>query len=110
MDKLDKDQYKTLKKIYKHNRVQYNSLSADEKNACDFLERMDFVEFEKEITLDKIMDTLDLEITCVCITESGKSKYYTLHEDKYRFTIPNIISTILSIIAIIISIFALLKP
>lgn len=112
MNKLDKIQYNFLKKIYKVDSLKYSELSNQEKDICHFLKDNGYVDYDKITSCD---DSSELplfyeDILNVKINEKGKSYCYSLHEDKFRFTIPNIINAILAIIAIIISIFALLKP
>ena len=112
MIELDKKQAKLLKMINKKTFIDYPTLDDEEMDICSHLNSFNYVEFS---TVTHIPEGYDFPMVIttndkVYITQQGKAALYSRFVGKFRFTVPNIINTILSIVAIIISIFALLKP
>lgn len=112
MDQLTTSQIKMLKSISKASPLAYTSLSEHERSTCDFLKDLGYISFSTVSRMENKNGCSQFweETESVSVTELGKAYLAWLHTDKFRFTVPNLINAVLSIIAIIISLFALLKP
>lgn len=111
MEQLNIKQSKLLKTINKAGTLTYKNLSDEQKTVCNFLEINSYVSYGTSSQADEDSDHFQIwdEIESVSVTEAGRAYLYNEHTDNFRFTVPNIINSFLAIIAIIISIIALLK-
>ncbi len=98
---MDKNQYQMLKSILKGNTYHIDSVSEEEKSILNFLRNQKYI-------VQKAENPNKNKIIYV-ITELGKSKLYEERKDRFRHWIPIVISNLMSLIAIVISIIALLK-
>lgn len=98
---MDKKQYQMLKSILKGNQYYINLVSEEEKSILNFLRDQKYI-------VQKAENPNKNKIIYV-ITELGKSKLYEDRKDRFRHWIPIAISNLMSLIAIVISIIALLK-
>ena len=98
---MDKKQYQMLKSIFNGNQYYMDLVSEEEKSILNFLRNQKYIVQKAENpNKDKII---------YVITELGKSKLYEDRKDRFRHWLPIVISNLLSLIAIVISIIALLK-
>ncbi len=98
---MDKKQLKLLKKIKKSHLFDITDFSQDDMNIIRYLMSQKYVCYKS--------DLMHNEKRYCQITEQGKSFLSQTYTSTFRFWVPIIISNILSTLAIIISIIALLK-
>lgn len=91
-------QIKLLKRLYKVD-IPLSNFSDPAKKDIEYLGKCGFIKYSSEDTDSRIAQTI------VCIQSAGKAFYDSYVRDRRRWYIP----VILSIIAIVISLFALYK-
>lgn len=91
-------QIKLLKRLYKTD-IPLSDFSDSEKGEIEYLGKRGFIKYSKEDTDSRIAPTI------VCIQSSGKAFYDSYVRDRRRWYIP----VVLSVVAIVISLFALYK-
>ena len=91
-------QIKLLKRLYKTD-ILLSDFSDSEKGEIEYLGKRGFIKYSKEDTDSRIAPTI------VCIQSAGKAFYDSYVRDRRRWYIP----VVLSIVAIVISLFALYK-
>lgn len=98
---MNNKQIKLLKEINKAGLYDYSHLTADERNTLFYLRSIKYVTTNANPNDDPR--------PLYKITELGKSQLYNSKQGDFRFWFPLIISNCISIIALVISIIALLK-
>ena len=91
-------QIKLLKRLYKTD-ILLSDFSDSEKGEIEYLGKRGFIKYSKEDTDSRITPTI------VCTQSAGKAFYDSYVRDRKRWYIP----VVLSIVAIVISLFALYK-
>lgn len=91
-------QIKLLKRLYKTD-ILLSDFSDSEKGEIEYLGKRGFIKYSKEDTDSRIAPTI------ACIQSAGKAFYDSYVRDRRRWYIP----VVLSIVAIVISLFALYK-
>lgn len=91
-------QIKLLKRLYKAD-IPLSNFSDSEKEDIEYLGKCGFIKYGTEDTDSRIAQTI------VCIQSSGKAEYDSYVRDRRRWYIP----VVLSVVAIVISLFALYK-
>lgn len=111
MSYLSKEQVKLLKLIRCKNELSEAEISKNLSDTSDYLCQIGFAEWDtKLVDCKNSVFGIFTKRTKINITEQGKSYLDALHTEKFRFAVPLIISTALSVIALFISIIALIKP
>lgn len=91
-------QIKLLKRLYKTD-IPLSDFSESEKGEIEYLGKLGFIKYSKEDTDSRIAPNI------VCIQSAGKAFYDSYVRDRRRWYIP----VVLSVVAIVISLFALYK-
>ncbi len=111
MDRLNKEQSKFLKRVNDHN-IHFQDMSKKEEEICMFLSSLKYVQINTTSGTDVYENVVQYyeENESVEITELGRMYLTNEHIDKFKITIPDIVGWVLSFIALVISVIALLKP
>jgi hypothetical protein len=106
MFSISKNAYKILKKLYTHK--DFNIKPSDMSDLSALIKE-GLLKLHKNITTDNLKKDASC-LSYVTITHNGIIYIETIKNQRKQFWIPLVLSSTLSVIAIIISIFSLLKP
>lgn len=106
MFSISKNAYKILTRLYVHKDFY---IRPSDMNDLSFLIKEGLLKLHKNITADNLKNDSSC-LNYVTITNNGIIYVESIKNQKKQFWIPLALSSTLSVIAIIISIFALLKP
>lgn len=105
MDKLPKNAYKILKKITK---LEPFNITVGQIGAIKILEDKGYIKFHQHPTLESLSKNCDWRYYFT-ITSEGKIYLSEIKHESFRFWIPILLSNLIASVALIISVFALLK-